>query len=746
MLGLDAQDALERVRTGDLSFLLGGDQVDRRSAAALGGEGAFFAALKLLAGDYPEDPESLDRTVVALLREAAASRKGLLPLNARFLLVERLSRSSEDGDAAEAAGLAASLEKDAPGDPRLDGAIMEGFRVASSLRSGDPGALGARVRDYALGAPVDTAFTVAWRTLARTPSVAMEDSLEALVAARLLAFSKDYGPALAAFMPFLRENPSLFLSYPELLGDLARSFQYGGAPREGLAAFDGALRSAALELTEPARSDRLYRLGFYSARMLRKEGDPGAAERFRQAYAAAPDGEQQDACAWYLVDLAASADPAGAIPVLRELLPRISDPGSLADLADRLCGELVARREWRSLYDAYLLLRPILDDEDGARWAYVVGRAIEVGHLKVDGGGGAVPGSAGGPADARSVAAGTAAPFFEGVLATGGAAPYYKILSALRLGIGTDPWGGPLPAASPSGAASASLPGVPPSVPPRVDPDSGGPGGGQAEPGPTAAAKNDSAGRKEALAFLDGFFDYGAGAWVYPYVSLYRDLLSSEDLVVFARAFSAAGLHADAIRTATLAARKPGHDADAELSALLYPQPFRSEFGEASERWGVDPALLYALARTESAFIPDVVSRSGAVGLTQLMPATAEGAARYLAGKVELAVDADGLVLEDPRTNLMLGAFYYSDLLRRLKSPMMALVSYNGGITRVRSWLRQRPSLPEDLFMETVPLRETREYGKKILAAAAAYGYLYYGQSPEDTASALLPPDFIGGE
>ena len=66
-----------------------------------------------------------------------------------------------------------------------------------------------------------------------------------------------------------------------------------------------------------------------------------------------------------------------------------------------------------------------------------------------------------------------------------------------------------------------------------------------------------------------------------------------------------------------------------------------------------------------------------------------------------------------------------------MKSPLLALLAYNGGMGRVPRWRAAQADLPEDLFPETVELRETREYGRKVLSAAAVYGYLYYGMTME---------------
>jgi soluble lytic murein transglycosylase len=161
---------------------------------------------------------------------------------------------------------------------------------------------------------------------------------------------------------------------------------------------------------------------------------------------------------------------------------------------------------------------------------------------------------------------------------------------------------------------------------------------------------------------------------------------------------------------------------------LLYPQAFGAEIADAAARWGVSEELLFGLIRTESVFIPDIVSRAGAVGLAQLMRPTAEDVVARIKGKIELKYIDGAVDLTDPFTNVHLGGWYFANLEERLESPLLALFSYNGGITRVRRWRAAEPALPEDLFLETVPIAETRDYGRKVLAAAAVYGYLYRGK------------------
>jgi len=62
------------------------------------------------------------------------------------------------------------------------------------------------------------------------------------------------------------------------------------------------------------------------------------------------------------------------------------------------------------------------------------------------------------------------------------------------------------------------------------------------------------------------------------------------------------------------------------------------------------------------------------------------------------------------------------------------MMAYNAGRGRLRRWKAESGDLPDDLLLEAVDIAETRQYGRNILAAAAAYGQLYYGIAPAETA------------
>jgi soluble lytic murein transglycosylase len=159
---------------------------------------------------------------------------------------------------------------------------------------------------------------------------------------------------------------------------------------------------------------------------------------------------------------------------------------------------------------------------------------------------------------------------------------------------------------------------------------------------------------------------------------------------------------------------------------------------------GLGAEILYGLIHTESLFMSDVSSWVGAIGLVQLMPATAEEMAGRIVRQGGPDYRGSETNLRDPEINIHIGSYYLRYLTQQMQSPMLALLAYNGGMGRVRRWLaadRRRGVLPLDLFLETVEYTETREYGRRVLAAAAAYGYLYYGMSMEEVAADIYPAD-----
>ena len=146
-----------------------------------------------------------------------------------------------------------------------------------------------------------------------------------------------------------------------------------------------------------------------------------------------------------------------------------------------------------------------------------------------------------------------------------------------------------------------------------------------------------------------------------------------------------------------------------------FPRPYREEV----EGSGLDHALVYAVMKAESGFREDAVSRAGAVGLMQLLPATAYFAAE-LAG-----IPFEAARLKEGAYNIKLGCAYLKYLLEQFEEET-ALAAYNAGEGTVRGWLLDGRYSTDGRTLERVPYAETARYLKKISLFRKIYGFFPY--------------------
>ncbi|MDH3712715.1 MAG: lytic transglycosylase domain-containing protein [Gammaproteobacteria bacterium] len=152
--------------------------------------------------------------------------------------------------------------------------------------------------------------------------------------------------------------------------------------------------------------------------------------------------------------------------------------------------------------------------------------------------------------------------------------------------------------------------------------------------------------------------------------------------------------------------------------ALRFPMPFDQHIDAAARIFSVEPALIYGVLRRESAYREDARSRAGALGLMQLMPSTAQGVAKKLGTQV-----SNGDLLR-PDVNIRLGTWYFRDMLDRFSDhQVLAAAAYNAGPRRVRKWLPDSGSLPADVWVETLPFKETRGYVQAVMAYTTIFDW-----------------------
>lgn len=147
---------------------------------------------------------------------------------------------------------------------------------------------------------------------------------------------------------------------------------------------------------------------------------------------------------------------------------------------------------------------------------------------------------------------------------------------------------------------------------------------------------------------------------------------------------------------------------------LRFPLAFNEEIQQHSSKHAINPAWAFAIARRESSFMSDAHSSVGAKGLMQVMPDTA----KLLTRRKKVS----NKYLLNSTNNINLGTKYLKDLLKRYEgNQVLATASYNAGPYRVKKWVNSMSSLPADIWIETIPFKETRDYVKSVLAYQQIY-------------------------
>ena len=145
--------------------------------------------------------------------------------------------------------------------------------------------------------------------------------------------------------------------------------------------------------------------------------------------------------------------------------------------------------------------------------------------------------------------------------------------------------------------------------------------------------------------------------------------------------------------------------------ASAFRRPCRKTVLEYSDT----PALVFAVMKAESGFREKAVSEAGAVGLMQLMPATAQ----FVCEQNQMVFDAKRLY--EGEYNVMLGCIYLDYLLSRFADVKTALAAYNAGEGVVRSWLKNTQYSDDGLHLQSIPYPETNNYVKKVLKYQKIY-------------------------
>ena len=452
-----------------------------------------------------------------------------------------------------------------------------------------------------------------------------------------------------------------------------------------------------LQLGQPLeRSKRLDAVEM-AGRLYRKEGLLDEAQRLLdEVIRETGSAEQRDRAIWFALDVARTRSEEDFLQQIEILAPRWRQPPYFGDIIDSEVSHLLAQKQWQSLLRLYRALRGLGPEQSLARLSYILGRLASLDLL-------AQP-------DAGAALSGNLSPqvLFLEARASGGEG-YHGLLAAAIL----KSMGFPIRWPGEENGPKSS------------DPDLGNPGIGEREDG-------------SQVTLIRGFLEYGLSEQAFQYIQESWRSLPPELLYEAAGVLQDRGAVLSSLRVMNLYLYRKKGGADREEMLLLYPRAFAEGIEKLAAAEGIPPAVFFALVREESYFDPEIVSPSGAVGLTQLMPETAGDAARRLR--------LQEYDLRDPEHNLRLGAGHLSRILVRLADIPKTLIAYNAGLSRLRSWERSFSKMPTDLLVEALPYPETRNYVHKILVSAAYYGVLYYGQSLEETVFLFFPALDQAGE
>ncbi|MBQ7477607.1 MAG: lytic transglycosylase domain-containing protein [Selenomonadaceae bacterium] len=155
--------------------------------------------------------------------------------------------------------------------------------------------------------------------------------------------------------------------------------------------------------------------------------------------------------------------------------------------------------------------------------------------------------------------------------------------------------------------------------------------------------------------------------------------------------------------------------------SYLYPYPYQEEVRVYAKKYHVDSNLVVAVIKTESNFKPDAVSHRGAIGLMQLMPATAEWIAGQL-NDTSFSVER----LYEPDLNIRYGIWYLAELQEEFENnPVLVLAAYNAGRGNVKEWMEKNHWDMGFHEIDAIPFDETREYVHKVLKNQEKYKKLY---------------------
>ncbi len=518
-------------------------------------------------------------------------------------------------------------------------------------------------------------------------AIKMNNLVYNIITFRITIYNKDYASAavmIPAIQDIITESLKKRKTIPaSIISDLGKASLYSNINWFSSAQF---FSKIADQFKNDDNQLSAFYAYFYAGRLFTKGNYyyTRSLNNLKEALEIAPESINFDNALWYFLNIKLSVSAEEVIPALKTYCTQWHDPYYFDDFFDSLSVLLFSTHNWNSFYTIYNIIDGYASDETVAKYAYIAARLAELKYATKS-------------SDKENIKN-----LYNRTL-NSGTDIYYKLMAAAKLNI-----------------SNSELKTILSST----------------------GRKDNSQNNLETESLLKGYADFGFPEKIYSEwnslsnygkannISLPQAIKLAKFLQACADSNHIKEFYPQALRIASRTILYTDNTIDKSTFRQVYPRDFSQEVSATCKQFSLEEYILYALIRSESFFDADIKSHAGAVGLTQLMGTTA--------GDISQKMHKTDFDLTDPATNIEFGGYYLSEMIQRLDGSIIrAFFAYNGGLTRVRRWVKNvrieigsTKAFPNDLFLETIPYAETREYGRKLTAACCMYAWLYYNKKP----------------
>lgn len=486
------------------------------------------------------------------------------------------------------------------------------------------------------------------------------------------ALVKDYGTASTYAKKILTDSNNL---KPQVVSDAGKSLLYGSNAYETNASFLESLLTGNKEVD--------YYLHFYAGRLYSKQDEAidKALENMSKAFSIADTDENYDNALWYYLTILQNKSLDEVVEKTKTYCTEWHDANYFDDFFESLSVQLLNEKKWERYYELTNAISEFASPEAVSKYCYTSASLIENNFFT--------------PKEISDTEKKSLIKTLYEKALNGGCDSYHKLMAAAKLKLtDEETW------------SHFSL-----------------------------WSKNENfQANEEAEEILYGYIDFDLcdpifSFWLEHYSEISMDCAAATSAYLYEKAKSDNDLYYTSLRVAAKKLNFSECDINKKLMELSFPRGFGETIEKYCDEYKLPSYIAHALIRMESFYSPNAISHAGAIGLCQLMETTADEIAKKL--KLE------DYELTNPDTNIQFGTNYLADLIRRMENtPLLAICSYNAGMGKIRSTLRniltslKKANIPNDIFLEMLPITETRKYGRDVTAASAIYAYLYFDKSP----------------